>query len=144
MSRTQRSRPTDPQPQHVPSDGAQRTRSFKRRVGAALSTLSLMSAIGAAVIGTFAAIRFGPFLAMGAAILGGNTEPTTPELGYPWLAVTLGVVGMAIGAFLSRQEAREKAGHALLHGGAIFVALLPLWHLYALWRTIRAAADSLP
>lgn len=98
------------------------------------STASAVSALAAGAVGAWATIRFGPALAMGLAIYGGDTEPSAPEAPYPWTLVALGLAVFAAGAVVERrQPERLWAAHALQHGGAVLTALVPLVHLVHLW-----------
>lgn len=98
------------------------------------STLSALSAVLAGLIGAFTTIRYGRELAMGLAILQGNTEPRLPWAPYPWGLVGLGVAVSAAGFVLERtRPARAALAHGLLHLGAYGVALVPFVHLFLLW-----------
>lgn len=97
-----------------------------------LSTLGIAAYLSAGVLGAVVTILLGPYLAMGAAIYVGNTEPVTPERGYPWLLVVLFGLLMAGGKALSR-SGNEVAGELVTHlaGGAF--AIVPFVHIYRLW-----------
>lgn len=121
--------PTQPRPGSQATDGTRRT------VTRLVSAMSLVSALGAAAIGTVAALFLGPYLAMGAAMYTGNTEPQQPAAPYPWGLFLLGCAVAVGSVVLARREpAREAFAHALLHAAAIFLALLPFWQLYRLYR----------
>lgn len=119
--------------------GAPQTAEIKRTLGRVLSTMSLASALAAALVGTVATIALGPFLAMGAAVYLGNTEPILPAAPYPWaLLAACGAVG-AGGLLLGRARPhREALAHAVVHLAAIAAALLPFLHLFRLWQIADA------
>lgn len=124
------SQPTQP--------GSAETERVKRTVGRLLSTMSLFSALAAAVIGTIAAILLGPALAMGASFYTGNTEPVRPSAPYPWHLLAVCTAIAAGGYALSRRPDREGVGHVVLHLAAIAAALLPFLHIFQLWSLANA------
>ena len=98
------------------------------------SALSAVSALTAGLVGAWATIRFGPALAMGLAIYGGNTEPVMPEAPYPWLLFGIGLLGFLGGGALVRLVPKPTMlAHTLMHGGGLFTALVPFVHLIHLW-----------
>lgn len=99
------------------------------------STLSTVSAILAGLVGAYTTTHYGRDLAMGMAIYAGNTEPNVPWAPYPWGLFALGVALAVAGFALERvREDRAVVGHALMHLGAYWTALVPFVHLYELWR----------
>lgn len=98
------------------------------------STLSAASALVAGLLGAAATIRFGPALAMGMAIYGGNTEPLTPAAPYPWGLYALGLLLFLGGITLDKFVPKHTIlAHAIGHGGGLFTALIPFVHLWHLW-----------
>lgn len=83
------------------------------------------------VLGALVVAQLGPSLAMGLAIWSGQTtEPVSPDLGYPWFFLVVGVLGWLVGL---AGRTRGKGFAILLHGSAVGVALLPWIQLWRLW-----------
>jgi len=100
--------------------------------------MSLISALGAAVIGTIVGVFLGPALAMGACFYTGNTEPVMPSAPYPWFTL-LGIVAIGVAGYvLSRRPEREVLGHTILHLAAVAATLLPFLHIFNLWAIANA------
>jgi hypothetical protein len=92
---------------------------------AALGVATLVSAYTAGVLGAVAMIAVGPWLAMGARMWLGDTEPAHPHLAYPFLALFVGLMLPVAPMYRKRWD---------LAGIAAFpVALLPFWQLWRLW-----------
>lgn len=87
--------------------------------------------IAAGVLGMGVSVWLGPHVAMGLAIWSGKTtEPSHPELAFPWLLWLLGLIGWAVGL---RLQSRGAWAIWLTQGTAALVALLPWYHLWRLW-----------
>ena len=124
-----------PLPPDPARPGAQATEQARRTLGRIFSALSLASSLLAAAIGTIATNYLGPSLAMGVAIYMGNTEPRKPMHPYPWVLFALGCLVAIAGAVVARRQPRHKSlANAVVHGAATFLALLPFWHIYQLYR----------
>lgn len=96
--------------------------------------MSAASGFGAGVVGAVTLSLFGPDLAMGAAIYGGNTEPNRPDLPYPWFFFTLGCAMCLGGLVLLRKgdTARLVLSSALIGLGDLVLVILPFAQLYRL------------
>ncbi len=97
------------------------------------STLSAISACAAGLVGAYTTTRYGRDLAMGVAIWMGNTEPRVPSAPYPWGLYGLGA-GVALAGLVLERSTKKGIipGHAMMHGGAYFTAIVPFYHLYLL------------
>ena len=80
---------------------------------------TMLSLVLAGLLGVVVACTTGPSLAMGMAILGGNTEPVMPELAFPWVIWVVCVTG----ALLGRVSA-ERAVHPNFRRGWRVAALV--------------------
>jgi hypothetical protein len=101
-----------------------------------LSGLGALSMLAAALVGAAAVARFGPPLAMGLALYGGETEPLLPALPYPWSATAL--LGALVGAgLLLERRGRALPGALLAHGAALLALALPFWQLARLHALTR-------
>lgn len=102
-----------------------------RAIRALFGFSTLVSAYTAGMLGAVVAIALGPWLAMGARMFLGDTDPSHPHLAYPFAALFVGL--MLPVPFLYRKQ-WDYAGIA-----AFPVALLPFWQL---WRLYVAAAPG--
>lgn len=88
--------------------------------------------IAGGVLGLGVSVWLGPHVAMGLAIWSGaTTEPSYPELAFPWLLWLLGLIAWAVGL---RLQSRGSWAIWLTQGAAALVAVLPWIHLGRLWR----------
>jgi len=98
--------------------------------------LSGASGVAAGLLGAGLVMSVGAPLAMGLAIwTGRSTEPTLPDVDFPWATFGLGLALAAVGA--RRVWAGGRGGGVLLHLGSALVAVLPFVWLGVLTR--RAA-----
>ena len=106
--------------------------------GRALSVGWLASHLVAGLLGAVVISLFGDELALGVAIYAGNTEPTQPTLGYPWLvycffcAISLGGLYLAT----MQRGLLSTAALAVSHACAVCTVLLPFWQLWRLHQAI--------
>jgi len=109
----------------------------------ALGWLWALLLLAAGLGGGVAVGRTGWALAMGAAIYMGNTEPSEPDLAYPWAGFALGAAAVLMGGawqlHLRRDQERPAGWRGalpwmLVYAGALFTALLPFVQLYRLFQ----------
>jgi hypothetical protein len=86
---------------------------------------SLASLVAAGVIAHLTVAFVGPPLAMLGRMYGGELEPRTPNLAYPWLGAVLLALLPALPAAHRRWT--------LATGAVVPFLLLPFWQLWALW-----------
>ncbi len=120
--------PSAPPPPAPPPSRAQVS-----RLAALLHGLSLASAVSAALLGALVVQTVGPDLAMGVAILAGQTLPDRPVLPFPWLPFG----ALLLAALLSLRGRRARW---LSHPLAILAALMPWWQLWRL--AVQAIGDG--
>lgn len=96
---------------------------------------SAASLVVAGILGSVVATTTGPYIAMGVAIYGGNTEPVEPLLPFPWLvfatAIGCGILGR-VQVARTEPGGRQRAWSGLVLAGAIAVAAVPVVHLVRL------------
>lgn len=101
---------------------------------------SAASLLAAGLLGTIVATTTGPYIAMGLAIYGGNTEPMEPSVGFPWVvfatALLLGLAGRIQVSRATENRAR-RLWSGLVLAAVIAVAVLPLVHIARLVRATR-------
>lgn len=103
------------------------------RLAALLHGLSLASAVAAALLGALVVQTVGPDLAMGVAILAGQTLPDRPALPFPWLP-------FAACLLLALVSLRGRRARWLSHPLALLAALMPWWQLWRL--AVQAIGDG--
>jgi hypothetical protein len=96
-----------------------------KAISALLAGSSLVSTFAAGLLGAVTMMAVGPWLAMGAQMYGGNTEPSHPHLAWP-LALTFAALMLPVPWMY-----RKQWGLASI--AAVPFALLPFWQLYRLY-----------
>lgn len=104
----------------------------KRKPLQLVSQLGALSMVAAGVVGAVTMRAVGPPLAMAWQIWSGrNTEPTMPEVDYPWVLHGF-ILLLCLAGFRASRRSEGKAALLLFHGGALVSALVPFWALYQL------------
>jgi hypothetical protein len=100
---------------------------------------------GTGLAGGIVVSRVGWALAMGAAIYGGNPEPSHPVLPFPWrifgIAVALALGGLGLGMIQRRRRGSTAAPSGLVtllplglaYVGGLLATLIPFVQIYRLW-----------
>lgn len=96
-----------------------------KAISAALAVSSLVSAYVAGLLGAVTMMALGPWLAMGAQMYGGNTEPSHPHLAWPLVPTFIGLMLPVPWMY------RKQWGIASV--AAVPLAVLPFWQLYRLY-----------
>lgn len=91
-----------------------------------MGVVTALSVYGSGLLGIVVVQAVGPWLAMGAQMYTGNTEPHRPELAWP-LGLTLALGLLPIPLLVTRRW-------TLVAPAAIPLALLPWWQLYRLYQ----------
>lgn len=103
--------------------------SLWRWLGSFSQIVTFLSVYASGLLGIVVVQVVGPYLAMGAQMYTGNTEPQHPHLAWPfWMTVLLGLLPMPALAL-------RRWSYAMVL--AVPLALLPWWQLYQLY--LRAA-----
>jgi hypothetical protein len=87
--------------------------------------LSVISGYAAGLLGAVTMMAVGPYLAMGAQMYAGNTEPLRPHVPWPMIPTFLGLM-LPVPWLV-----RKQWGYAAL--ATLPLALLPYWQLYRLY-----------
>lgn len=98
---------------------------------AILGLSSLVSMYVAGILGLLTVRAVGPYLAMAAQMMSGNTEPSHPHILWPWATVFC--------ALMLPVPLMYRRSWGLATVAAVPLALLPFWQLWRLYLAARGA-----